>query len=64
MYELKNMGRYLPVNLLGPGPRLMETEFTGSRSQNSEEENIRECVGKTQTPDVGLRKLQYATRFH
>jgi hypothetical protein len=46
MYELKNMGRYLRVNLLEPGPRLMEKEFTGPRSQNSEEKNIRECVEK------------------
>jgi len=27
--NLKNMERYLRVNLLGPGPRLMEKEFTG-----------------------------------
>jgi len=32
MYELKKMERYLRVNLLGPGPRLMEKEFTGTRS--------------------------------
>jgi len=32
MYELKKMGRYLRVNLLGPGPRLMKKEFTGLRS--------------------------------
>ena len=32
MYELKKMERYLGVNLLGPGPRLMEKEFTGPRS--------------------------------
>jgi len=29
----------------------------------SEEKNINECV-KNSDPDVGLRKLQYATRFH
>ena len=29
MYELKKMERYLQVNLLGPGPRLMKKEFTG-----------------------------------
>jgi len=28
MYELKKMERYLRVNLLGPGPRLMKKEFT------------------------------------
>jgi len=28
MYELKKMERYLRVNLLEPGPRLMEKEFT------------------------------------
>jgi len=33
MYELKKeLERYLRVNLLGPGPRLMKKEFTGSRS--------------------------------
>ena len=31
MYELKQMERYLRVNLLGPGPRLMK-KFTGPRS--------------------------------
>jgi len=33
MYELKEMERYLRVNLLGPGPRLTKKEFTGPRSQ-------------------------------
>jgi hypothetical protein len=32
-------------------------------SGNIEENNIHECVEKLD-PDVGLRKLQYATRFH
>ena len=33
MYELKTkMGRYLRVNILGPGPRLIKEEFTGPRS--------------------------------
>ena len=32
MYELKKMEKYLRVNLLGPGPRLMKKEFTGPRS--------------------------------
>jgi len=32
MYELKKIGSYLRVNLLGPGPRLMKKEFTGTRS--------------------------------
>ena len=32
MYELKKMERYLGVNLLGPGPRLMKKEFNGPRS--------------------------------
>ena len=31
-YELKQMERYLRVNLLGPGPRLMKKQFTGPRS--------------------------------
>jgi len=28
MYELKKMERYLRVNLLGPGPRLIKKEFS------------------------------------
>jgi len=32
MYELKKMERYLRVNLLGSGPRLIKKEFTGPRS--------------------------------
>ena len=32
MYELKKVERYLRVNLLGPGRRLMKKEFTGPRS--------------------------------
>ena len=37
MYELKKMERYLRVNLLGPGPRLMKKEFTGPRSHRGRE---------------------------
>jgi len=33
MYELKKMEKYIRVNLLGPGPRLIKKEFTGSWSQ-------------------------------
>ena len=30
--NLKNMERYLPVNLLGPGPRILKNkEFAGPR---------------------------------
>ena len=33
MYQLKKkIERYLRVNLLGPGPRLMKKEFTAPRS--------------------------------
>ena len=32
VYELKKIERYLRVNLLGPGPRLLKKEFTGPRS--------------------------------
>ena len=31
------MERYLRVNLFGPGPRLMEEEFTGTRSHKGSE---------------------------
>jgi len=30
--NVKKLERYLPVNLLGPGPRLIKKEFTGPRS--------------------------------
>ena len=35
MYERKKMESYLRVNLLGPGSRLMENEFSGPRSHKS-----------------------------
>jgi len=34
MNELKKLERYLRVNLLGLGPRLMKKEITGPRSHN------------------------------
>jgi len=37
MYELEKMERYLRVNLLGPGPRLMKKEFTAPRSHKGRE---------------------------
>ena len=37
MYELKEMERYLRVNLLGLGPRLMKREFTWPRSHKGSE---------------------------
>ena len=30
--NFKTLERYLRENLLGPGPRLIKTEFTGQRS--------------------------------
>ena len=35
--NLKKLERYLPVNLLGPGPRLVEKGFTGPRSDKGSE---------------------------
>ena len=65
MYELKkNMESYLPVNLLGPGPRLLERkEFTVPRSDRGSE-TLSQTGCTNSDPDVGLGKLQYATRFH
>jgi len=37
MYELKKVERYLRVNMLGPGHRLMKKEFTGPRSHKVSE---------------------------
>ena len=44
MYELKKMERYLRVNLLGPGPRLMKKEFTGPRSHKVREKMVYRTV--------------------
>jgi len=46
MYELKKMERYLLVNLLGPGPRLMKKKIiyrdaVSQRSRNTVLEDIR-----------------------
>ena len=37
MYEIKKIERYLRVNMLGPGPRLIKKEFTGPRSHKGSE---------------------------
>ena len=37
MYVLKKLERYLRVNLLEPGPRLIKKEFIGPRSHNGSE---------------------------
>jgi len=38
MYEIKKkMERYLRVNQLGPGPRLLKKEFTGPRPHKGSE---------------------------
>jgi len=50
MYELKKMEKYLRVNLLGPGPRLMKKEFTGTRFHNGREtDSRRKFSGKVDT---------------
>jgi hypothetical protein len=36
MYEIKKIVKYLPVNLLGTGPRLIIKEFTGPQSHKFE----------------------------
>jgi len=62
MYELKKkLERYLRVNLLGPGPRLMEKEFTGPRShkgcirwQQYTQDNYKNTHNKI---DVGLERI-------
>ena len=46
MCELKKMERYLRVNLLGPGPRLMEKEFAGSRSHKVSETLVQSVVSQ------------------
>ena len=57
MYELKTkLERYLRVNLLGPGPRLVKQEFTGPRSQNSWETLLKACTLKQTTTFFNVGK--------
>ena len=37
MYEIKKMERYIRVNMLGPGPRLMKKKLPGRGLTNVEE---------------------------
>jgi len=52
------MERYLRVNLLGLGPRLMKKEFTGSRSHTA----LTQCASSGQATEghrgLRIRKLQ------
>jgi hypothetical protein len=51
MYELKKkLERYLRVNLLGPGPRLMKKEFTGPRSHEGRETLVYDASSHTNKP--------------
>jgi len=68
MYKLKKkLERYLRVNLLGPGPRLIKEEFTGPRSYKSCETLLyrtkpnccRSCHIQTQRPSA--RKYSHVT---
>jgi len=43
--NLKKMEKYLRVNLLGPGPRLMKKEFTGRGLTEGEQR----CLQRTTT---------------
>ena len=45
--NLKKMGRYLRVNLLGPGPRLMKKEFTSPRSHKGWETPLQKTLPPT-----------------
>ena len=46
----KKMERYLRVNLLGPGPRLMKKEFTGPGLTKAEKHCSR--IHKSSTPEL------------
>jgi len=48
MYELKKMERYLRVNLLGPGPRLMKKKKLPGRSVTKVEEHWSTQTGENQ----------------
>jgi len=50
MYELKKIGKVFRSKSVGTGPLCYEKIFVN--------------VSKNSDPDVGLRKQQYATRFH
>jgi len=48
MYELKKMERYLRVNLLGPGPRLMKKNLPGRGLTNVEKHCLEAQVASNQ----------------
>ena len=50
--NLKKLEKYLPVNLLGPGPRLIKTEFTGPRSHRGSETLLYSTTNTTFTNGV------------
>jgi len=65
MYKLKKMKRYLRVNLLGPGPRLMQKEFTGPRSQRLRNTGIENKIqARLDTSTVGTSSVMAETVLH
>ena len=57
------MEKYLRVNLLGPGPRLMKKEFNGPRShkilRNTDLEVLRNVPQNFRIPESNVRKKEY-----
>jgi len=60
------MERYLQVNLLGPGPRLMKKEFTGPRTHKASETlHWLQRSGELHGPaGRSLRRGRYRNRRH
>ena len=59
------MERYLLVNLLGPGPRLMKKEFTGAavsqRFRSTAVDNIKTCLVLEKDGQAGNSLIPFYT---
>jgi len=58
--NLEKLERYLRVNLLGPGPRLVEKEFTEPRPHNVEKQCSRQHrinVGRGQRIEAHIQSF-------
>jgi len=61
MYELKKIGKYLPVNSLGPGPRVIKKILPGRGLAEVEKHCCKGSGGRSQLPH-GLRFGSAAAR--
>ena len=57
--NLKKLEKYLRVNLLGPGPRLMKHEFTVPRFHEVEKHRSRQWNVPRSTPDLNSTMMMF-----